>query len=175
MAKWIDIIIMIVVGLALFKGFRRGLIREVFSIVGAILAVALAYHFYQELSQHLVQVYPLEPLHAQAIAFIAILVGISLLAALSGWVWSKAIRLTPFAVLDHLGGAAFGVFKVGVVLIVAVAILSNLNVPPVDAILDESAVVQEVRVLIPFVQERLEVYWPQDWAKPDWLFVGRAG
>ena len=175
MAKWIDIVIIIIVGLALFKGFRRGLIREVFSIVGAVLAVALAYHFYHELSLYLIQVYPLEPLYAQAIAFIAILVGICLLAALSGYVWSRAIRLTPFAVLDHLGGAAFGVFKVGVVLIVAVVILSHLNVPPVDAILDESAVVQEVRILIPFVQERLEAYWPQYWTKPDWLFLGKAG
>ena len=88
MAKWIDIVIIIIVGLALFKGFRRGLIREVFSIVGAVLAVALAYHFYHELSLYLIQVYPLEPLYAQAIAFIAILVGICLLAALS-YVWSR--------------------------------------------------------------------------------------
>ena len=94
MAKWIDIIIMIVVGLALFKGFRRGLIREIFSIVGAILAVALAYHFYQELSQHLVQVYPLEPLHAQAIAFIAILVGYLSFGSAIGLGLVKAIRLT---------------------------------------------------------------------------------
>ena len=58
----------------------------------------------------------------------------------------------------------------------AVAILSNLSVPPIlDTVLDESAVVQEVRLLIPFVQERLEEHWPPEWVKPEWLFVGNTG
>ena len=47
MARWLDIVIMIIVALALFRGFRRGLIREVFSIVGAVLAVAVAYQSHQ--------------------------------------------------------------------------------------------------------------------------------
>ncbi|HHT72680.1 MAG TPA: CvpA family protein [Firmicutes bacterium] len=176
MASWVDIIILIIVALALFKGFRRGLIREVFSIVGAILAVAVAYRSYTELSAYLMELYPLELWQAHAIAFVSIIVGISLLAALLGYLWSKAIRLTPFAVLDHVGGAAFGVFKVGLVLVLAVAILSNLSVPPIlDTVLDESAVVQEVRLLIPFVQERLEEHWPPEWVKPEWLFVGNTG
>lgn len=176
MAKWVDIVILIIVALALFKGFRRGLIREVFSIVGAVLAVVVAVRSYQELSVYLLEVYPLEAWQAHAIAFVSIIVGISLAAALLGFLWSRAIRLTPFAVLDHLGGAAFGVFKVGLILVLAVAILSNVAVPPiVDSVLHESAVIKEVRVLVPLVQEQLEAHWPPDWVKPEWLFVGNAG
>ena len=176
MARWLDIVIMIIVALALFRGFRRGLIREVFSIVGAVLAVAVAYQSHQEMSVYLIDLYPLELWQAQAIAFVAIIVGISLAAAVLGYIWSRAVRLTPFAILDHVGGAAFGVFEVGLVLVVAVAVLSNLSMPPVlNSVLNESAVVQEVRVLIPFVQERLEEHWPPDWSKPEWLFLGSAG
>ena len=175
MAKWIDITVAIVVALALFKGFRRGLIREVFSIVGAILAVAVAYRSYYQLSVFLLDAYPFEMWQAQAIAFVAIILGISLIAALLGYIWSMAIRLTPFAILDHLGGAAFGVFKVGVVLIVLVVVLTNLGYPTVDTILDKSTVVQEVKVLIPFVQEQLETHWPEGWHKPEWLFLGSLG
>ena len=118
MARWLDIVIMIIVALALFRGFRRGLIRDVFSIVGAVLAVAVAYQSHQEMSVYLIDLYPLELWQAQAIAFVAIIVGISLAAAVLGYIWSRAVRLTPFAILDHGWGS--GVFKVGLVLVVAV-------------------------------------------------------
>ena len=51
-----------------------------FSIVGAVLAVAVAYQSHQEMSVYLIDLYPLELWRAQAIAFVAIIVGISLAA-----------------------------------------------------------------------------------------------
>ncbi|HHY09795.1 MAG TPA: CvpA family protein [Firmicutes bacterium] len=168
--KWIDLVTLVFLALGLLKGFKKGLIRELFSLMGGILAIIIAYHSYQGLSAVLLDKYPLSPWQGQAIAFVALLLGISLLGAFLGYIWSKAISLTPFAVLDHIGGAAFGVFKVGAVLLLLLIFLNAAEIGSLEAILQESVVVQQVSVLVPFVHEYLAEYWPGGWYRPDWLF-----
>lgn len=168
--RWIDIVILIILALGLLKGFKRGLVRELFSLVGAILAVIIAYRSYQDLSFYLMDVYPLAEWQAQMIAFVVLILGISLLAAFFGYLWSRAIRLTPFALVDHVAGAAFGAAKVGIVILAVLVIITAAGLSTIDMILEESSVVQQMRVLLPFVYEYLEANWPANWSRPAWLF-----
>lgn len=168
--KWIDLVVLVFLALGLLKGFKRGLVRELFGLVGAILAIVIAYHSYQGLSVILLENYPLNTWQAQTIAFIVLIMGISLLGAFLGYVWSKAIGFTAFAILDHIGGAAFGVAKVGVVVLVLLVFLNAINVTTISLILDESTVVQQIGVLLPFVYDYLDQYWPKNWQRPPWLF-----
>lgn len=168
--KWIDIVILVILALGLLKGFKRGLVRELFSLVGAILAVVIAYQSYQELSLYLIDVYPLAEWQAQMVAFVVIILGISVLAAFFGYLWSRAIRLTPFALVDHVAGAAFGVAKVGIVILALLIVVTAANLSTINMILEESSVVQQMRVLLPFVYEYLEANWPVNWSRPAWLF-----
>lgn len=101
--KWIDLVVLVCLALGLLKGFKKGLIRELFSLMGAILAIIVAYHSYQSLAMVLMANYELSTWQAQTISFVALLLGISLLGAFFGYVWSKAISFTPFSILDHLG------------------------------------------------------------------------
>lgn len=168
--KWIDITIFILVALSTFRGFRRGLIREAFSLLGSLLAVAVAYQGYQELSLHLMIAYPLNDWQAQLIAFVILVLGISLTAILFGYIWSKIVRLTPFAVVDNLAGAGFGMLKVAVIVIICVTILSSLEIPPINNVLEESMTAQQVYIVWPRMNKQLEEIWPKDWPKPAWLF-----
>jgi len=168
--KWVDISIIIFAIMGLYRGFRRGLVRELFSLVGAILAVTVAYQMYQELAFYLIEAYPLEEWQAQAIGFIALVLGISLIAAFFGYFWSRVIRFTPFAFLDHLAGAGFGIAKVLLVTMVIVAVLASLGVAPVDALLQDSNVAQQVIIVLPLVHQRLDSWWPHNWPRPGWLF-----
>lgn len=168
--KWIDLVTLVFLALGLLKGFKKGLIRELFSLMGGILAIIVAYHSYQGLSAVLLEKYPLSPWQGQAIAFVLLLVGISLLGVFLGYIWSKAISLTPFAVLDHIGGAAFGFAKVGAIFLLLVIFLNAVNIASIEIMLQESVVVQQVSVLVPFAHQYLDEYWPNGWYRPLWLF-----
>ena len=168
--KWIDLVILVFLALGLLKGFKKGLVRELFSLMGAVLAIIIAYHSYQSLAMVLLENYQLSTWQAQTISFVALLVGISLLGAFFGYVWSKAISFTPFSIVDHIGGAAFGVAKVGVVVLILLIFLGAANIAFVNSILDESVVVQQIGVLLPFVYDYLNLYWPEQFQRPLWLF-----
>lgn len=171
--KWIDLVVLIFIALGLLKGFKKGLIRELFGLVGAILAIIIAYHSYQGFSEILLQKYPLNTWQAQTISFVVIIVGISLFGVLLGYIWSKAISFTPFAILDHIGGAAFGVAKVGIVVLALIIFFSAINVATINLILDESTMVQQIGVLLPFVYDYIDQYWPSHWQRPLWLYPPR--
>lgn len=168
--QWIDLVILVFLAFGLLKGFKKGLIRELFSLMGAILSIVIAYHSYQSFALLLLQNYQLTTWQAQTIAFVVLIVGISLLGVFFGYVWSKAISFTPFSVVDHMGGAAFGVAKVGVVLLVLLIFLGAANITFINTVLDESVVVQQIGVLLPFVYDYLDIYWPDTWQRPLWLF-----
>ncbi|HHY14846.1 MAG TPA: CvpA family protein [Firmicutes bacterium] len=168
--KWIDLAILVFAALGLLKGYKKGFVREVFSLVGAVLAIVVAIHGYSTVAMILTDNYSLTPGQAQLIAFAALALGITLLAVFLGYLWSKAISYTPFSVLDHLCGAAFGAAKVGVVVLVLLIVFNAMGIGFIDEVLKESVVMQRVGTLVPFVFEYLEQYWPADWARPDWLF-----
>ncbi len=168
--KWIDLVTLVFLALGLLKGFKRGLVRELFSLMGAILAIIVAYHSYQTLALVLLDNYQLSTWQAQAISFVTLLIGISLLGAFFGYVWSKALSFTPFSVLDHIGGAAFGVAKVATFVLILLIFLGAANFGFVDTMLDESVVVQQIGVLLPFVYDYLDVYWPNQIQRPLWLY-----
>ncbi len=168
--KGIDLIVLVFLASGVHKGFRKGLVRELFSLVGAVLAIVIAYHGYFGLSLILLENFPLSTWQAQAIAFVILVVGISLVGVLLGYLGSRAISLTPFSLVDHLGGAVFGVAKVGVVILVLLVLLSAVNLAAVNVVLQESFVVQRISVLLPFFYQYLDEYWPPDWQRPPWLF-----
>ncbi|NLJ80532.1 MAG: CvpA family protein [Firmicutes bacterium] len=170
--RGIDFVLLVLLALGLLKGFRKGLVRELFGLVGAVLAVLVAFHGYQGLALILSENYGLDVWQAQAIAFVVLMIGISLLGVFLGYLGSKAISLTPFSLLDHLGGAVFGLAKVGVVVLALLIILGAVNLAVLNVALDQSVVVQQISVLIPFVFEYLDEYWPNNWQRPDWLFPG---
>ncbi len=168
--KWVDLVVMAFVAFSVIRGFRRGFIREVFSLVGSLIAVVLAFQGYQELAYYLIVAYPLLDWQAQLLAFFVLVLGISILAVFFGFLWARAIRLTPFALLDNLAGAGFGVIKVGVIVVISVVLLGSLGVAPVDHVLEESITAHQVIVVWPVIHQKLEIVWPMDWPKPGWLF-----
>jgi uncharacterized membrane protein required for colicin V production len=168
--KWIDLFIIIAFAIAIWRGFRRGIIREIFSLFGVLLAVAIGFYRHEELSLHLMARFPLGQGAALLIAFLILVIGISLVAKFIGYLWGKVVKFTPFAVLDGILGATFGTIKVLAIVIALVLMLHSLNVESVEDMLAESSVVQQIDTLWPHLRLSLEQAWPETWAKPGWLF-----
>lgn len=168
-ATMVDTTMIVFLAFGTWRGFRRGLIRELFSVFGALFAVMIAFQRYQELSLYLMENYSLADWQSQVIAFIALVVGISLVAVFIGFVWSKVIRLTPFGVIDNIFGAGFGLVKILIIAIAVILILNSIGIPPVQETLTNSFVIRQVNLFLPQLNLWLYQFWPESWGIPNWL------
>jgi len=106
MSGLLDIVLIIMLALATFQGFKTGIIKAVISLAGVIVGVILAGRFYAPLAGQLAFV-PHEGM-AKIIAFAIILVGVMVVAGVVASLMKWAASLVMLGWVNHLGGALFG-------------------------------------------------------------------
>ena len=87
--NWVDIVIIIYLCLSVISGFMQGLIRTVLSIIGLIVGIILAAHFYKQLGDVLTFISNKNV--ADIVAFIFILLVVMGIAALIAWILRSLI------------------------------------------------------------------------------------
>lgn len=108
--NWVDFAILGLVAWFTYAAFHAGLIREVITIAGAVLAVVLAGLFYTNLARD-IQVAVDDEETARIIAF-GIIFGATVLASqLLALVLKQAASLLMLGLFDSLGGAIIGLVK----------------------------------------------------------------
>lgn len=125
--SYFDIVVAIPLLWALYKGFRKGLIIEVASLVALILGIwgglsfsdyaADLIHDQLEVSSEWL------PLLSFALTFIAIVVAIFALAK----VLEKIIKMVALGMVNRLLGALFGFLKVALICSVVVYVMETIN------------------------------------------------
>ena len=107
----LDLLLLLILGVGAVKGFRRGLVLEVASLLAFVLAVvgglSLLAATMPVVRHYVGEAYGLLPLVSFALVFGAILWGVHWLGSLL----KTALHLTPFGFLDSLLGGAAGLLK----------------------------------------------------------------
>lgn len=119
--NWLDGVILALLIWFIFAAFTAGLIREVVTIVSAILGVVLAGLFYERLADDIGTVIDSDRV-ARIVAFLAILGAIVLAGQVLAWLLKETASLLMLGTFDQLGGAAFGLVK-GVVIVQVLLLL----------------------------------------------------
>jgi membrane protein required for colicin V production len=104
--NWLDIVILIIVAGATLGGLFIGLIAAAGSLLGIIVGIILAGRYYLPLSQHLSFISSESA--AQVVAFIIILVGVMIVAAVLVLLLRWVAHLIKLGWIDRLGGAFLG-------------------------------------------------------------------
>lgn len=117
----LDWVLVLLVASSTFLALLRGLIRSLISLAGIVLGILLAAWYAPMLAVRLLRWIP-QPAFAEIAAFLAIVAGAYLVAALLGRVLRGACQAVGLGLLDRLGGAAFGFAR-------AVLLLAALLVP----------------------------------------------
>lgn len=120
--NWLDIVIVLLVTLPTFFGFRKGFLRKLLGIAGIILGFILAVKFYDTLTPLLAKVIKENPVFVNALSFLIII----------GIVYGASVWLARFianmnsgtSLVDKILGTAVGFFQG---LLVASVILYNLS------------------------------------------------
>ena len=122
--NFIDIIIIILVLLAAFKGFSRGIIKELISLISLISGVYIASHFSVYVEKHLNNNFPKIEEYNTIISFILVFLIIYLSLKLAGVIINKFVKIIQLNLINKILGLLFGASKA--ILIIAF-ILFELN------------------------------------------------
>ncbi|GAA4366675.1 hypothetical protein GCM10023185_38000 [Hymenobacter saemangeumensis] len=107
----LDVLLLLPLGVGAVKGYQRGLVLEVASLLAFVLGIVGGLSLLSAaipLVRHYVgDAFGMLPLVSFALVFIAIMWGVHLL----GGLLKTAVHLTPLGMLDNLLGGAAGVLK----------------------------------------------------------------
>jgi membrane protein required for colicin V production len=106
-----DIVILVLLAIGAFRGFRKGFLLEIAGILALLLGIIGAIKLLKEgmefLSEHFEISSQILPYVAFLALFLLILLGVSLI----GRLFKKMIDLTPLGTLDNFAGAIVGILK----------------------------------------------------------------
>lgn len=123
----LDIIIAVPLLYGIYKGFTRGLIIEIASLVGLILGIYGGVHFSHKtaaiLGDHINLAGNAMQLTSFIVTFFVILTGVYFLAKMI----EKVVNLVAMKFINKLGGAAFGLLKMGLILSVFLIVVEALD------------------------------------------------
>jgi membrane protein required for colicin V production len=157
--NWIDLIMAIVlIGFAI-RGFMKGVLRELFSLVGLFLGVWVALLEFMPAGEWLRTKLPLaEPLPYH-VAFLAIFLGVSIVVSLLGSILHKVAKVLLIGWLDAVVGLGFGLVKGVMILTVVLFLIGYLPLSePVTSQLRNSAIVGHLASLNPFLEQSVHTY-----------------
>jgi membrane protein required for colicin V production len=122
---WLDAVMLGLLVLSMLVGIVRGLVSEILSLLGWIVAFVAARLLGAEVAPHLPVGVPGSALNL-AVGFAAVFIATLIFWAICAWLVRMLIRASPLSGADRLLGGLFGLVR-GIVLLLVVAIVVNLT------------------------------------------------
>jgi len=107
----IDFFLLIPLGYGAWRGFRKGLIIEVFTLLAIIVGIYVAVHFSDQVSHKIVENVGKEYSSTPAISFTLIFLAVGALIYFGGVALEKVVRAVNLSVFNRMLGLLFGFIK----------------------------------------------------------------
>lgn len=149
--NWVDIVIIVVVGTSIVFGVKRGLIKEILTLVALIAGIIIATRSYDEgakIMAHFVNNTNL----AHLLSFVVIFTLVCVFFFLCGIVLKKLIRIAKLTAVDRMGGLVFGFIRGGIAVGVALAFVIKYPIFGTGELVKDA-------VLAPFFIHFIESLW----------------
>ena len=150
-----DALIILIVGISFLLGIRKGLVHEIFALVGVFLGILIALIVSPKLAPVLEGWIPFESA-SYAVSFLLVFVATMLLTAMVANVLTKTLNIAHLGFYNRLLGGAFGLAR-GVIIGLIVTLGLALFLEPDSTLLTESRVTPRLawgaRALAPLLPE----------------------
>jgi len=126
---WVDLVILVVIGLSVLTGIIRGLVKEVLALGIWILAIWLAFNYSEGLDpwlQHYIQ----DKTARMVVGFIAIMVGTLIAGGLFNALLGYLLKQSGLSSTDRILGMGFG-FVRGVFIVSFVMVVMQMTSMPI--------------------------------------------
>jgi membrane protein required for colicin V production len=128
--NWLDYVFCVIILYCVLTSFRRGLITQVLGFVGLVTAIYAAGHFTSIGADVLGALHYGGPTLRGTTAFVVTFFVVLIAARAAAIVLSRTARFMMLGLVDHLGGAVFGLLEgVVFVLVIIFVVLHFLAVP----------------------------------------------
>jgi membrane protein required for colicin V production len=104
--NWLDIVLIVVIGIAAFIGLRKGIIKMALTLAGLIVGIVVAGRYYATFSQYLTFIS--SPTWAKVASFTIIFIGIMVIAALLARLLERTASAIMMGWANRLVGAILG-------------------------------------------------------------------
>ncbi|MYJ56008.1 MAG: CvpA family protein [Rhodothermaceae bacterium] len=129
--SWLDIVILLVLGVGLLVGARRGFVRQVFGLVGLLIAIALGYSFMEGVGGWLENRVGLPVEYSPLAGFGLVFLGAQLFFMIITRGVDRFIRNIVFiGTINRILGGAFGVVTACLALSLVLYVLASVGLPP---------------------------------------------
>ena len=125
--NYLDIVIAIILFFFGFKGFRKGFIIEVVTLLAFGVGIYGAMHFSDFTASHLQEVIEIDPKHLNTAAFILTFVILVVLVHIVGRLVTQAIKAMNLNIFNKVGGALFGLAKGVLLCSLMMMVLTNFG------------------------------------------------
>lgn len=125
--NFIDIILGIFLAYGLYKGFRKGLVIEVASLVALVLGVYGGIHFSDSVADFLRKQFDWQTEYLHIISFAITFIGIVFIVYTIGKIVEKLINIVALGLVNKIAGGAFGLLKVAFILSVILIIIESFD------------------------------------------------
>lgn len=126
--SWLDYAVIGVLLVSIIVSAMRGVVREIISLGGWIIAFLAANLFAGPLSIHLPQAIPGETLRTLA-SFLAIFIFALIFSSLVGLLMSRLVKAVGLGPIDRVLGAFFGIARGAIIVMVAVLAAGLTSAP----------------------------------------------
>ena len=163
--NYLDIIIAIILFLFGFKGFRKGLIIEVVTLLAFALGIYGAMHFSDFTAAHLNEFMEINPKHLNTVAFVLTFILLVILVNLIGRWMTNLVKAMNLSFWNKLGGFVFGFAKGVLLCSILVMVLNNLQLIGVvkPEVREQSKLYPYIELTVPFVYRGFDLV--KDYAK----------
>jgi membrane protein required for colicin V production len=157
--NWLDIVIVIFLGITTITGLSRGLVKTIIPIVGIILGIVLAGQFYGSVADWLSTWFH-SPSQAKIAGFAIIFIVVVIVSLIIASLLSKFLNLLLLGWVDKLGGAVLGFVIGGLVCGAILTIITKYNFAGIEGTIRDSSLasffVDHFNMALPFLPREFD-------------------
>ncbi|MFC2100760.1 CvpA family protein [Bacteroidota bacterium] len=155
--NYIDVIIAISLIWFAYKGFTKGLIIEVTSLIALILGIYISYHFSGFAADLLAKNFNINGKYLPLISFTVTFIAVVILVYFIGKVLERIVNLVMLGFVNKLLGAIFGILKIGLIISTFLLIINSIQIDLIPEKSKENSILYKpVEKLAPFVLPKLK-------------------
>ncbi|WP_111669259.1 CvpA family protein [Algoriphagus litoralis] len=107
----IDIVILIVLALGAYEGYKKGLLMSIVGLIGFVIAIILGVYFMDPVSKMLAERLDELSFAFPVFAFLIVFFITLLIVNIAGWILKKMMDMILLGSVDSLAGAILGIVK----------------------------------------------------------------
>lgn len=152
----LDVIILILLAIAIFKGLKNGLVMAVFSLLGVLLGIAAAIKLSAVTAK---KISDTDHVWLPFVSFLIVFMVVAIAVALVGRIIQKTVSFAMMGWLNKLGGVIF--YLMLYILIITVFLFYISNIPGFPEKLTANSVLyKEYQTISPYIITNLDRLFP---------------